>query len=193
MTRKTSHFQRKEPILEKILQKIRFRKVFPFVKNGYKVLDIGCGYKGALLKILSSDIDKGVGVDFAVTKKIVAKNVKLVSQKNLKLPQNYFDLVTCLAVVEHLENPKALIAKAYGSLKKNGKLIITTPSPIAKPILEFLAFKLKVISKQEIKDHKKYYDKKELIDLLAFCGFKQRNIEIKYFTFGVNILAVSVK
>jgi 2-polyprenyl-3-methyl-5-hydroxy-6-metoxy-1,4-benzoquinol methylase len=193
MTRKTSHFQRKEPILEKILQNIRFRKVFPFVKNGYKVLDIGCGYKGALLSLLASNIFEGVGTDVSVSKKTVAKNIKLVSQRYLKLPQNHFDLITCLAVVEHMDNPKTLLAKAYESLKKNGRLLVTTPSPFAKPILEFMAFKLGIISKQEIKDHKKYYDKGEIISLLESVGFKSRNIEIKYFTFGLNTFVIVKK
>jgi len=33
-------------------------------------------------------------------------------------------------------------------------------------VLEFLAFKLKIIDKNEILDHKKYYDKNAILDLL---------------------------
>lgn len=193
MIRKKSHFQEREPFLEKFLQNLRFRKIFPYVKRGSRVLDIGCGYNGALLSKLSPDISEGVGIDVSVGKKKIAENIKLISQNNAKLPRDYFDLVTCLAVVEHLENPKVILTKAYKSLKKNGKLILTTPSLIAKPILEFLAFKLKVISEQEIKDHKKYYSKKEIVDLLFSCGFKQKNIEVKYFTFGLNTFVICSK
>lgn len=193
MKRTRSHFQGKEPFLEKILQFLRFRKVFPFVRKNFKVLDIGCGYTGTFLKSISSDIDEGVGIDISVSKNSIAENIKLIPQKSARLPNNYFDLVTCLAVVEHLEKPTNLLTTAYKSLKNNGKLILTTPSPIAKPILEFLAFKIGIISKQEIKDHKKYYGKTELIELLTSCGFKQKNIEFKYFSFELNTLVVAKK
>lgn len=193
MTRKTSHFQKNEPFLEKFLQTLRFRKVFPYVKKDSKVLDIGCGYNGALLSMLSSNISEGVGIDISVSKKKVAHNIKLITQTKAGLPKNYFDLAACLAVVEHLENPKLLLTKAYESLKKNGKLILTTPSPIAKPILEFLAFDLGIVSEQEIKDHKKYYSKRELLNLLISCGFKQKDIEVKYFSFGLNTFAICSK
>jgi len=193
MTRKISHFQEKEPFLEKFLQLLRFRKIFPYVSKKSKVLDIGCGYNGALLSLVSSRISEGMGIDISVSKNIIANNIKLISQRNAKLPKNYFDLVTCLAVVEHLENPRILLTKAFDALKKKGKLILTTPTPIAKPILEFLAFKLKIISKQEIEDHKKYYNKMKLKDLLISCGFKRKGIEIKSFVFGLNTFAVAKK
>lgn len=193
MTRTRSHFQEHEPFLERFLQLLRFRKIFPYVKNGSNVLDLGCGYNGALLKMLSPDINEGVGIDVSVSKKKVAENMKLVTQKNAKLVQNYFDLATCLAVVEHLENPQKLLKIAYRSLKKGGQLIVTTPSPISKPILEFMAYKLRIISKQEIKDHKRYYNEKELRNLLITSGFKSNKVEIKYFTFGLNTFATAKK
>lgn len=193
MTRKKSHFQEKEPFLEKFLQILRFSRVFPYLKNNSKVLDIGCGYNGAMLSVISSKIYEGMGIDVSVSKKKIANNIKLSSQRSAKLQKNYFDLATCLAVVEHLEKPIVLLKIAYKSLKKNGKLIITTPSPIAKPILEFLAFRLGVVSKQEIKDHKKYYSKDELVSLLVSCGFKQKNIEVKSFSFGMNTFAIVKK
>lgn len=193
MIRKKSHFQDKEPILEELLQFIRFQRVFPYINSRSKVLDVGCGYNGAMLSAISSKIYEGMGIDVSVSKKTIANNIKLSSQRSAKLQKNYFDLATCLAVVEHLEKPIALLKIAYKSLKKNGKLIITTPSPIAKPILEFLAFRLGIVSKQEIKDHKKYYSKDELISLLVSCGFKQKCIEVKSFSFGMNTFAIAKK
>lgn len=195
MTRKKSHFQGKEPILEKFLQELRFRKVIAFVNNNDRVLDLGCGYKGALLKKLSPKIEEGLGIDISVTNKKICSNITLISEKkgNTNIPSNHFDLVVSLAVIEHLENPLRILKTAYKSLKKNGTLLITTPSPIAKPILEFLAFKIGVVSKQEIRDHKKYYNKKELSDLLVTCGFKSKNIKIKNFLFGVNTFAIAKK
>ena len=195
MKRIKSHFQEKEPILEKFLQKLRFQKVIPFVKNRDRVLDLGCGYKGALLKKISPKIEDGLGVDISVTNKKIANNITLVSNKkgNIYIPQNHFDLAISLAVIEHLNNPLDLVKKVYKSLKKGGTLLITTPSPTAKPILEFLAYKVGVISKQEIKDHKKYYNKEKIRILLKNAGFNMRGIKIEYFLLGLNTLAIAKK
>lgn len=196
MTRTKSHFQDNEPVLEKFLQRLRFRKVFNNVKDGSNVLDIGCGYNGDLLKLLSPKINEGMGIDISVTKKAVAKNIKLFSQrknKKISLPKNYFDLAICLAVIEHLEDPETILKTAYKSMKNGGALILTTPSPAAKPILEFLAFKLGVISKQEIKDHKQYYNQKDIKTLLSRVGFKSAAIDIEPFSLGFNIMAVAKK
>lgn len=195
MTRKKSHFQGKEPILEKFLQELRFRKVVPFVKNKDKVLDLGCGYKGTLLKKLSPKIDEGLGVDISVTNKIVAHNISLIPEEKgrVPIPSNHFDIVVSLAVIEHLDNPLSILKTAYKSLKKGGTLLITTPAPVAKPILEFLAYKVGVVSKQEIKDHKKYYDKEEIKILFKNAGFNVREIEIKHFLLGLNTLALAKK
>jgi 2-polyprenyl-3-methyl-5-hydroxy-6-metoxy-1,4-benzoquinol methylase len=195
MTRAKSHFQGAEPILEKFLQFLRFHQVLPFIKIGDRVLDLGCGYKGALLKNISSKINEGVGVDVSVTKKKIAKNIRLISEKNgeVNIPKDHFDLATCLAVIEHLENPLNLLKIAYKSLKKNGRILITTPTPAAKPVLEFLSFKLGLVSRQEIKDHKKYYTEEELRDLLEKVGVKTTKVHVRFFLLGLNTFVVAKK
>ena len=112
MSRTKSHFQKKEPLLEKFLQVLRFRKVIPYIRKGNKILDLGCGYNGALLDKLSSKISEGVGIDISVTNQKKANNIKLISRKiggNIYLPRNHFDLVACLALLEHLERAKVKI------------------------------------------------------------------------------------
>ena len=60
-------------------------------------------------------------------------------------------------------------------------------------MLEFLAFKLKIIDKNEILDHKKYYDKNAILDLLMKSWFKKKNIVHKYFQFFMNNYSVAKK
>ncbi|MBP6256774.1 hypothetical protein KA405_03490 [Patescibacteria group bacterium] len=40
---------------------------------------------------------------------------------------------------------------------------MTTPSVWSQPVLELLAYRLHVISEEEIRDHKEYFDKQKLI------------------------------
>lgn len=183
-------------MLEQILRQIRFLVVRPFIKDGSMVLDLGCGYDGEFLKSISSKIESGVGYDLSVKRKKVAKNINLFSKKideKLILPNNYFDLITSLAVFEHLGKVQEILKRSYHSLKTNGVLVITTPSPGAKIILEFLAFKLHLISETEISDHKHYYSKKEIQKIFISSGFKPRNVKISYFGLGFNTLVVATK
>ena len=69
-------------------------------------------------------------------------------------------------------------------LKPGGRLILTVPSKAAKPVLEFLAYKIGIVSEAEIRDHKCYYDRKLLAMLFADTALDiERH---RYFQFGMN-------
>ncbi|MEI0594271.1 class I SAM-dependent methyltransferase, partial [Brachyspira pilosicoli] len=72
-----------------------------------------------------------------------------------------------------------------------GRLIITVPSKISKPILEFMAYNLKIIDRIEIEDHKKYYNKKDIIESAKLSNFIVE--KHKYFQFGCNNFAILKK
>jgi 2-polyprenyl-3-methyl-5-hydroxy-6-metoxy-1,4-benzoquinol methylase len=100
------------------------------------------------------------------------------------------DVVTALAVVEHLEAPENFFRESFRILKPGGVLLLTTPSRFAKPILEFLAFRLGWISRKEIADHKRYYTKKLLVQELCEAGFSSCNIRLEYFQLGFNLFGM---
>jgi len=195
-TRIYSHFQAPEPILENFIRYLRYRTIKKYVQKDSKVLDLGCGYEGWFLLKISPIIKQGVGYDLSVSNKKTPNNIKLKKGKVDKKVQelkNSYDLVIALAVLEHTFSPEGLVAEAFHTLKPGGKLIITTPSESAKPILEILAFKLGLLSKKEIKDHKQYFNKISLRKLLCGAGFKSRSIDVKTFMFGLNLLAIATK
>jgi len=64
---------------------------------------------------------------------------------------------------------------------------------LAKPILEFLAFKLGVIDRDEIADHKQYFNVAELKELLVKCGFRPEDISAHTFLFGLNNFILAKK
>ena len=68
MSRKTSHFQNKEPIFENILRYLRFKRTAKYIKANTLVLDFGCGYQGYFLHKIINQIKKGVGYDTSVNK-----------------------------------------------------------------------------------------------------------------------------
>ena len=185
-----------EPILESFLRKKRMNMVLPIIKKypNSKLLDIGCGFNYKFLLEVEPYISEGYGIDFKVPElkngKIKTKRIKL----NDKLPfhENSFDFVIMLAVLEHLNQPIEIVKEIERILKPKGKLILTVPSRNSKPVLEFLAYKMKIVNEEEINDHKKYYNYKDLEKL-----FKQTNKlkiqEHRYFQLYMNNFCVLSK
>jgi 2-polyprenyl-3-methyl-5-hydroxy-6-metoxy-1,4-benzoquinol methylase len=192
--RRTSHGQTKEPILEYILREIRFTKAAKHIKDNSTVADLGCGYEGKFLQSISKRIRDGVGFDISIKHPRLPNNIVFKKANlNIKFDNNrkLFDNVTALAVIEHIENPEKFIKNIRAILKKNGKLIITTPHKRGKWLLELLSNFLGLISKYEIHDHKRYYDEKSIKKLFKVSNLKLEKVET--FLFGLNLFATARK
>ena len=183
-------------IFDKIIRFLRFKRIIDQVPNGSKILDLGCGYQAELLINLTNKIKHGVGGDIYVKEKIKHQKITLVQVNvNQKLPfkEDSFDVVTSLALIEHITKPSVHLKEIYRVLKPGGKLLLTTPDKKSKWLLETAAFKLGIISKDEIADHKRYYDSSSLLEALLRAGFSRNKIDIKTFLFGFNIFVKTEK
>lgn len=198
--RKISFGENGSIFLENILLFLRLRQIKKYLKNiGNKkvICDIGCGYNAKSLQELLKnfpEIEKCVGVDISINKNLNIEKINLIkSDLNKALPINNdsFDVVISLAVIEHLDNYNLVIREMHRILKTGGYLFLTTPSKFSKPILEFLAFKLKILDETEIRDHKKYFLKNELKEILK--NYLLNDIKIKSFQLGLNTLVVCRK
>lgn len=187
--RTQSHSEGKEPLLEYLFGYLRFRRAKKFLsyRKDLVVLDIGCGFNGKFLGKMTSLLKKGYGVDISINKRVNGKKIELIAlnvEKPLPFDDNYFDVVTSLANIEHLDVPEYSIQEVYRVLKPGGVLILTTPSTYAKPILEFMALRLHLVSVTEIMDHKNYFNKKSLVVICRNAGF--REIKHSYFQMFMN-------
>lgn len=182
-----------EPLLEPLLRKLRFDKALACISPNSTIVDIGCGHTPHLLNRLERYIKEGIGVDQLIGDRSY-NNIKLISKllaDKIPLKSNLADHVTLIAVLEHLEMPGPLLKEAYRILKKGGTLILTTPTPLNKPLLEFLSFRLGLVSRREVAEHKTYFWKKELLRLVRAAGFK--NIKHQYFELYLNNFLVVEK
>ncbi|MFN3551188.1 MAG: class I SAM-dependent methyltransferase [Endomicrobiia bacterium] len=104
-----------------------------YLPDGEKFLDIGCG--GGEIAILTKHKYKEIyGVDIsdkaleeAKKKGMIVKKINL-NYESLPYPENFFDAVVCLDVIEHILDPFHLIKEIRKVLKPGGTLILTTPN-----------------------------------------------------------------
>ncbi|SRR5260221_1271032 len=197
------HSHEEEP-LEPVARFFRFTNGQKFInkKNNFIIADLGCGPKIRFYKFL---IDQGfnpkryIAIDpliqpsaiakLSSSKKIIIKKSSL--KKEVPLKNNSVDYVVGFAFLEHIDHPEKIINDAIRVIKKGGKVIFTIPSFKAKWILEFLSFKLGLISKREIAEHKNYFDKEKLISMIK--NKKDLKIYHSYFEAGLNNVLVIEK
>jgi len=98
-----------------------------------------------------------------------------------------------LAVIEHLERPRAHVAEMYRLLRPGGTLLLTTPSRRGRPVLEIMAYGLSVIDASEIRDHRHCYTGVELRPQLVGAGFADSDVTCRPFMLGMNQLIVALK
>jgi len=133
--------------------KSKIKKLFDKATNNpekrHNILDIGCyigtdifmlGLGKKNIQFYGTDISKEV-IKRAkmLTKFRNVKNVEFkVSDSNKKLPfkDNFFDLIICSEVIEHLKNPSKFLKDCHKKLKKGGSLIVTTPN-LGYPFIKF--------------------------------------------------------
>ncbi len=162
------------------------------LRPGSTVLDFGCGHQALFLQSAQREIKQGIGLDYDATPGRPAANLEIRNfhfKDRFEFPDRSFDHITILAVLEHipLDQVDVLFREFRRILKDDGSVLLTTPTPASKPLLEFLAFRLKIISGPEIADHKHYWSAADIRDLAARNGF--RCSAYATFQFGLNSFA----
>jgi ubiquinone/menaquinone biosynthesis C-methylase UbiE len=152
-------------IILPVTRYLRMVNVFKYIDIScrMKVLDIGCGDGYFLKKLKNAD---GYGID-----KLLGDDANKMDFNN-----SYFDIVTMLAVIEHITNPEKIIDEIYRVLKPGGKFIFTTPKESAEFFINLYV--------NEIEDeHEIYYDYKKVEELTKG---KFRIVKNHNFIFGLN-------
>ena len=102
---------------------------------GGRLLDVGCG-EGNFLRRASRRFETH-GVDISVEGVELARQVSgldtvlVASAVELPFPDEFFAVVTCLDVLEHLEQPEAALREFARVLQPQGALVISTPNPLS--------------------------------------------------------------
>lgn len=109
---------------------VQFRWL-PKPKPGQRVLDVGCGNGGFLLKAREAGWEV-MGVDpdpeAVTTARQQGLEVRLGSIEVFDGESGLFDAITLSHVIEHVHDPKSVLADVYRLLKSGGTLYLDTPN-----------------------------------------------------------------
>ena len=97
-----------------------------------KVLEIGCG-TGAFRRNLKNQNEYwGVEVDISAAELAKSKLDKVLNgyflEKSLDIPNNYFDLVICNDVIEHIDDYESFIMDIKNKMTHDACLVLSVPN-----------------------------------------------------------------
>ncbi len=133
-----------------------------------KILEIGCG-TGSTLQYLAQ-----FGPTFGIDSSEIAlgycrqkglTDVLLGSAESIQFPDNFFDTVVAIDVLEHLDQDVEAMSEVYRVLRENGRLIVIVP-----------AFPSLWSSRDDRLHHRRRYVKRELKSKLERVGLKVSQI-----------------
>lgn len=197
MSDQNSRFTRGHGLLEPWLANWRARqanRLIPTHLRDGRLLDIGCGSYPYFLS--HTYFQEKFAIDQherpASVNDINWYNLNINTDPQLPFEDQYFDAVTMLAVVEHL-NPNSLIQlfrEIYRTLKPGGVLIITTPAAWSDGLLRWMA-RTGLVSKEEIDEHVFTYTLPLLGWYFGKAGFAMTQVKFGYFEMNLNLWATA--
>ncbi len=198
---KPSRFTRGKGLLEPLLAKLRAQQanaLIPSHLRDGRILDIGCGsypyflahtvfkQKFAVDQLPPSEDGRRLNIKW--------HTLDLNSTPRLPFEDNFFNVITLLAVVEHL-NPNSLVLlfqETYRVLRPGGVVILTTPAAWSDGLLKLMA-RLGLVSAEEIGEHVFAYTLPLIGWYFGRAGFEMTKLKFGYFEFMLNMWAVAQK
>lgn len=191
-------------MLEKLLSKKRTTVVNKLISSHHRkgrILDIGCGEYPYFL--INTRFHEKYGIDRLANDGVLNNQKKeSIFIKKYDIEKNgleffgneYFDVVTMLAVFEHLDTGSLpyIIKEIKRVLKFNGAFILTTPAAWSNGILKVLS-RLKLINTMLFEEHKEFYDEKKISLALVEGGFSKENIKFGNFELFMNIWSMAIR
>lgn len=174
------------------LSKVAVRRHATFA--GKRAADFGCGYHARLACELLPSVQSMLLVDVQLAEHLRARpDVQAIEgpieSVLLTVPDRSLDVVMCLSVLEHLQEPQAALDDFHRILAPGGVALINVPSWRGKRWLELSAFRLGLSPAVEMDDHKRYYDPQDLWPMLVRAGFRPSRISCHRHKFGLNTFA----
>jgi len=169
----------------------RLSEIVDRVRPG-RLLDVGCSC-GYFMEVAASRGFDVQGVEFSRSA-IAAANANLRSrifEGTLdEMPVNgMFDVVSAFDLIEHVQDPRALLRRCAGVLKPGGALVISTPD--AGHFLRFvMRSRWPMLQPMQ---HLFLFSRRALASALRAEGFQEVSVDTAYKTINVEYLINQIK
>jgi SAM-dependent methyltransferase len=202
MTKSSGAYTRGKGRLEPLLAQLRTQRanqLIPARLRAGRILDIGCGSFPYFLA--HTAFKEKFAVDqLPMAQETAARNqiefftLDLNQEPRLPFEGEYFDAVTLLAVVEHLDpdSMALLFRESCRVLKAGGMIVLTTPAAWSDGLLRLMA-RLNLVSAEEIHEHAFAYTLPLLGWHFGQAGFRMSKVRFGYFEFMLNMWATAEK
>jgi SAM-dependent methyltransferase len=163
--------------------------------TGKRIGDFGCGYHAAFVRTVLPQVEQAVLIDSALAADLKS-SPKVTAIEGIlpdvlqQVPSASLDIVLCISVLEHMWDPLVLLRHCFRIARPEGTCLFNVPSWRGKKFLEYSAFRLGLSPRDEMDDHKAYYDVKDFWPLLVRAGFLPSRIRCFSHKFGLNTFAV---
>lgn len=149
--------------------------------RGERLLDVGCG-DGGFISRVKDKFDKVYGLDISpvsveLCRKMGVEATQInLNQQAIPYPDDFFDTVASLEVIEHVFDPLFFLKEIYRVLKPGGVLIISTPN--IRKIQRIFSIIMGHFPRTSYDPvgfdggHLHYFTSKDLSQLILECGFK---------------------
>lgn len=147
-----------------------------------RVLDVGCGSGEFLCLAVEKGVGEAVGVERpdesvqrAGTDKFRVEKLDVETQ-TLPFPDNHFDAVACMEVLEHLYDPVKVVRELVRTVSPGGTVLLSVPNQY------HLFTRLRVLRGHSISDpltvggHIKFFRISDLNSMASECGLVVRSI-----------------
>ncbi len=199
---KSTQVTRGYGLLEGLLARWRQKQADKLIGDSSRdgrLLDLGCGTYPLTLTL--TRFGEKYGLDRNFPPEVVAgfqdQGIFLMSHdlehaESLPFESQFFDVVTMLAVVEHLDRPvlARICREVSRVLRPGGRFIVTTPAVWTGPILTVLS-KIGLLSKEEIEEHRPLLSREEMALLMKENSLVQVRSGTFEFTLNTWFLGLS--
>lgn len=147
--------------------------------NNCKVLEIGCGSGATLIELKKQGkASYTVGVDIVdmdQSNKLDKFILADIETENLDLPNEYFDVIICADVLEHLRDPWSALKKLKNYLKNGGIIVASIPNIREIKTIFNIVIKgdFKYVDSGILdKTHLRFFCRKNILELFEEAGLK---------------------
>lgn len=158
------------------------QNILKFKPEGGNLLDIGSN-NGLFLKYMEDNF-QCYGIELSpkladISRSLTKAEINQIDIMNSALPDSYFDVITCFAVIEHIYDVSTFLEKVYSLLKPGGILIVST-GDIASFVSQLFNSEWPLLTAD---DHVHFFTSRSLKKILEIHNFLILSLEWRLWNF----------